>query len=192
MNKKSLTLVALAALASFVGAQQVQITSDGRPERLFRPARGLDREDAKFLKEALAADQFELMASKIALNHGTGDFTHEYAKEMILDHGAAKDEAIQTAENRGVATNVNLPQPLQAEINHLRNLQGDAFDHAFRDIQEQGHEHVIHLFEKEIQDGHDDLVKAMAVKELPEIELHYKLLLAKQTMMGDTAATHGM
>lgn len=192
MNKKSLTLVALAALASFVGAQQVQITSDGRPERLFNPARGLDHEDARFLKQALTADQFELLTSKIALNRATGDFTREFAKEMVIDHGAADNEAIQTAEDRGLSPSVNLPRPLEAAINHLRNLQGPAFDQAYRRVQEQGHEATIHAFKREIENGHDDLVKAMAVKELPEIELHYKMLLNKRTMMGPTAATHGM
>ena len=192
MNKKSLILVAFAALSAFGAAQQVQINSDGRPERIFRPAKGLDNEDAKFLRQALVSNQFELLTSKLAEENGSSAYTKEFAKEMALDHKAALDEAEQTAQERNLNTDVDLPHNLQACINHLSKLHGDAFDQEFRSAQKMGHEQTIQVFKNEIQNGHDELVKAMAVKELPSIELHYKMLLTHKTMMGDTAADHGM
>ena len=191
MKKETMTLVALAALALPGFANQVQITSDGRPDRIFRPARGLDNEDARFLHQALVSDQFELICGNLALRNGTGDFTREFAKEMLVDHQAAKDEAVQTAKDRGITPDADLPQPLQAQINHMSKLHGTEFDQAYRHVQEVGHEMTIHAYKNEIENGHDDLVKAMAVKELPTVELHYRMLLEKKTMMGDTAAKHG-
>jgi putative membrane protein len=192
MYKKSLIPLALVAVTSFAAAQQVTINSDGRPDRMFRPAKGLDNEDSRFVRQALTANQFELELSKLGMQNGNSEFTKQFSKEMAMDHKAAQDEAKQTAEERGLSTDIALPQPLQARINHLSRLHGDAFDQEFCATQKMGHEQTIQAYKNEIENGRDEDVKAMAVKELPTVELHYKMILNKKTMMGDTAAGHGM
>jgi putative membrane protein len=192
MYKKSLIMVGLAAMAAFGSAQSVRFYQDGRPEKIFRPVSGLDNQDIKFLKQALAADQFEIESSRLALRNGKGQFIQEFAKEMIDDHKAAKSEAIETAQKRGLTPDSTLPQPLQAKLNWLSQLNGWKFDRAYEAAQKTGHEMTIVAFKREVENGRDQLVKAMAVKQLPTVELHYKMLLEKKTMMGDTAMTHGM
>jgi putative membrane protein len=191
MYKKTLAMIGLAAFAA-MSFGQVRFYSDGRPEKIFKPVSGLDPQDMKFLRQAIAADSFEIMSSKLALQNGSGEFVKEYAKEMIDDHKAAKIEAVETAEKKGLNADTNMPDALQAKLNHLQNLNGWQFNQAYEAAQKAGHEATIQAFETEINNGHDQLVKAMAVKELPTIKLHYKMLLDKKTMMGPTAANHGI
>ena len=192
MYKKSLIMVGLAAMAAFGSAQSVRFYSDGRPERIFRPVSGLDRQDIKFLRQALTSDQFEIESSRLALKRGQGQFIHEFAKEMIDDHAAAKNEAIETAQKKGLAPDSTLPLPLQMKLNQLSQLSGWQFNRAYEMAQKDGHQMTIMAFKKEVENGHDQLVKSMAVKQLPTIELHYKMLIDKKTMMGSTAMNHGM
>ncbi len=190
MYKTSVILLALSAMSAIGAAQQVRIYQDGRPERIFKPVSGLDGQDVKFLRQAAIADRFEIEASKMGLQ-SSDPFTHEYAKEMIDDHQAALTEAVQIAQERGITLDSDLPKKLQHQLNVLRTLNGDGFDQAFREAQKKGHEATIQVFKREIENGHDQSVKALAVKQLPTIEVHYKMALMKKTMMGPTKMEHG-
>jgi len=193
MNTKLMILAALTGLSAFGAAQQVGFYSDGRPERIFRPASGLDRIDVKFLRKAACCSRFEIEAAKIAEQNGSSDFVKEYAKDMMTDHTAALTEAVQTAQDKQVTLDSNLPTDMQAELNHLSNLHGSQFDDAYRNSQITGHKQATDVFKKEIENGRDDLVKAYAVKMLPDIELHCKLAIAKQSETGATTkADHGI
>jgi putative membrane protein len=191
MLRISTMMVALAWLSALGQAQQVHINQDGRPERIFRPVSGLDKVDVNFLRQASVANQFEIRSSEIARMKASGEFTKEFAKEMIDDHKFADDQTVQTAQGRGVDLPSGLPQPMEHELKKLANLSGWQFDHEYRAAQKQGHEAAIHLYKGEIQNGHDQNVKALAVELLPTVEMHYRMLLSKKTMMGSTAARHG-
>ncbi|HWD38719.1 MAG TPA: DUF4142 domain-containing protein [Fimbriimonas sp.] len=184
----TLACVAMGASAS---AQEVGFYNDGRPERIFRPVSGLSQMDIKFLKQAATIDKFEIEMAKIAQSNGGSPFVTEFAKEMIQDHQPAWNEAAQVAQNKGVDITGDLPKDLQSKLNHLRNLKGDEFDMQYRAINKAGHENAIKLYKKEVRNGRDEDVKGMAVKELPTVNMHYKMLLSGKTMMGSTASDHG-
>jgi putative membrane protein len=193
MKTRITILVALGCLSAFAGAQEVGFYTDGRPERIFKPVTGLDQIDVKFLRQAAIINRFEIEAAKIAQANGSSDFVKDYSKDMLADHTAGLAEDVQTAENKQVTLSQNMPANLQAKLNHLGNLKGDAFDQAYRATQINGHRDATAVFQKEIENGHDDLVKAYAVKMLPNIELHMRLAIAKQSETGtNTKANHGI
>jgi putative membrane protein len=192
MKGKLMISAALAAFAVVAGAQQVGFYSDGRPERIFRPVSGVSSLDAKFLKEAAFGNRFEVESSKLAAANGSSPFVQEFAKEMISEHMAAQDEDVDTAKLKNVSMDADLPSSLESKLNELRGLHGDKFDNAYLSAQKAGHEDAIDLFKREIRYGHDQDIKAFAVKMLPMIELHFKMILSGKTMMGDTKADHGM
>lgn len=192
MKTRITILVALGCLSAFAGAQQVGFYTDGRPERIFKPVAGLDQIDVKFLREAAIINRFEIEAAKIAQANGSSDFVKDYSKDMLTDHTAGLTEAVQTAENKQLTLNDSMPANLQAKLNHLQNLKGDAFDEAYRNAQINGHRDAANVFQKEIENGHDELVKSYAVKMLPDIKLHLNLAVLKQTETGSTTkADHG-
>jgi len=193
MKLKTYTTLALAAvaLATVPAFAQVQISRDGRPERIFRPISGLNGKDIQFLQQAAIINIFEMKVGQLASEKSTNQFISEFGKEMITDHKMAWDELKTIA----AAKDVNLPQDLPAELQHLlahlENLSPGQFDMAFQNAQRNGHAMASEKFKSEIENGKDEDVKGYAVKNLPTVEMHYRMMLNKETMMGPTKMSHG-
>ncbi|AIE87254.1 DUF4142 domain-containing protein [Fimbriimonas ginsengisoli] len=194
MNTKNFGAIAVAAFSLVVPAfaQNVSISQDGRPERLFRTVSGLNSRDMKFVKDAAAANMFEILTSQLAAERSNDTFVQEFAKEMIHEHKGSQEELKAVASNKGVSLPSNLPSKLQKAYNKLASLRGSAFDSAYQMWQKDGHAATSMKFKGEIQNGRDQDVKAYAVKTLPAVTMHYKMLIAKKTMMGATKMDHGM
>jgi putative membrane protein len=83
--------------------------------------------------------------------------------------------------------NVDLPQSLsqdfQHRVAHLENQPADTFNEAYVNLQSDGHHMASAEFKYEIESGRDDDERALAVKTLPQIFLHQRLLANKQTMI---------
>ncbi len=191
MIKKTLIVAAFLSVFGSAMAQRTGFYSDGRPERLFYPVSGLDNRDMSFLKNAQASNEFEILSSQLAVTNSESEFVKQFAKNMIDDHTASKAEVSQVAGHKGINIGTQLPGPLQSKLNKLRNLHGSSFDKLYKELQMNGHEKTIALFKSEIEHGHDQDVKALAVKGLPTVELHMKLMMSGKTETGATAATHG-
>ena len=131
-------------------------------------------------------------AGKIAETSGSAGFVQEFAKEMVGDHTIAQDEDVDAAKLKNVTMASDLPAKMEGKLNRLRSLTGDKFDRTYLGFQKAAHEDAIRLFKQEIRFGHDEDVKAFAVKTLPMIELHFKMIINGKTMMGDTKTDHGM
>jgi putative membrane protein len=193
MKLRITTMLAMAAtvLTAAPVMAQVQISSDGRPERIFNPRAGLNDQDVHFLKMAACINMFEIQAGQVAASKSSNAFVTEYAKEMSHEHA----ESLEEVKNIAAAKGVDLPQSLPPDMNHLllhlENLSGDQFDLAYQNCQGTGHVGASDEFKTEIENGKDEDVKSYAVKTLPEVELHYRMLLLKQTMMGPTKMDHG-
>lgn len=195
MNNKifgALLAAAMTVTAVTANAQSVSISRDGRPERLFRPVSGLSSMDINFLKNASLANIFEIKAGELAQERGASDFVRQYGKEMVHEHTLAQEELKALAMDKGVSLPQDLPAPMSDAIRKLSTLNGAAFDAEFQKWQKAGHEMTSVKFKKEIRSGRDQDVKGYAVKTLPAVSMHYRMLLAKKTMMGPTKMEHGI
>jgi len=184
----ALAAIALAAVPAFA---QVQISRDGRPEKIFRPISGLNTMDVHFLREAAIINLFEIKSSQLAGEKSSNAFVTEYAKEMIADHQMAFAELKEIAESKGVSLPQDLPPDLMRLYRHLENQSGTTFDAAYQNAQRSGHANASNEFKGEIENGKDEDVKAFAVKTLPTVEMHYRMMLTQTTMMGSTKMDHG-
>lgn len=184
-------MIGVAALAA-MSMGQVRISSDGRPERLYMPRVGLSLQDSQFMKDAAAANMFEIESSKIALMQGRSVWTRQFAKEMIADHTAAQNELKQIAMDKGITLPSSLPMKLQAKINQLRGLHGSAFDRAYKMAQQQGHSETKMKMAMQVKRGHDEDARDYAVKTLPAVTMHLKMIKMGVTMTGPTKMQDNM
>lgn len=184
-------MIVTLALASIAGAQ-VPVARDGRVERLHAPKMGLNAQDSKFIMDAAAGNTFEVRSSQLAQRNGRSVFVRQFAKEMVADHGMAFEELKLLARKKGRRVSKVLPPKHQAIIARLSRLNGAAFDAAYQQAQRAAHEETAAKLRKEIANGRDGDVKSYAVKMLPAVEMHLKMLLAKRTMTGPTKMQHGM
>jgi|GEM_PF-2191654 len=184
-------MAAIPAFGQDTSTAGVQFNQDGRPERIFIPVSGLNNSDMNFLKQAAIANMFEIESSKIAQDKGSSAFTKEFSKEMLADHTASLEEMRLIANAKGFTLPQDLPGPQKRMIEKLQSLSGDAFDAAYAKFQKGGHEDASMAFKHEIANGQDQDVKAYAVKTLPVVTMHYKMVLTGKTMMGDTRVKDG-
>ncbi|RYG26403.1 DUF4142 domain-containing protein [bacterium] len=185
-------LIGVLTVGATAMGQTTKITYDGRPERLYMPRVGISAQDSKFLKEAAVANMFEIESSKLAMSRSTDTFVRQFAKEMIVDHKAALDELMTVATNKGVTLPTGLPADKAKIINRLSKLSGSAFDSAYKTAQAKGHTSTKMLFEKQVKSGHDEDARDYAVKTLPGVTMHLKMLKMGHTMTGPTKADHNM
>lgn len=184
----------LAALGLGVAAhaQKVPISKNGYVAKIGAPKRGLSKQDDRFIKDASAGNQFEIQSSQVALKNGSSSFVREFAKEMITDHSAAYNELKVIATKKGQTAPKALPAPKQAIVDKLSGLHGAAFDSAYQKAQKDAHVETAAKMKGEIEGGHDSDIKNYAIKTLPTVDMHAKMLATKTTMMGKSKMKHGM
>lgn len=191
-NGVILAAMFVASAVPALAQENVQISRDGRPERMFRPVSGINSADKMFLMNASIANIFEIRTSELATKKSNNSFVQEFAKEMIHEHTNAQNELKLVADKKGYRLPQNLPAKLQMAYAKLSRLSGSAFDREYQKWQKAGHEDTSMKFKSEIRKGHDQDVKGYAVKTLPAVKMHYTMLLTKKTMMGMNKMDHGM
>lgn len=194
MKKEIVSVLATVIVASSASAfpfQNVQFSQDGRPERIFEPLTGFNGADKLFLKQAAVGDLFEIQSSRLALEKSSDPFVTEYAKEIIADHTMAQDEVKEVADKRSLTLPENLPAPQAHLLKHLANLNGVAFDHAYELAQRESHAAASMLYKNEIENGRNEDAMDYVTKALPEIVMHYRMVIMKKTMMGPTKLNGG-
>lgn len=187
--------MAAAIFSSIVPAmagQKVSISMDGRPERLFRPMVGVSPKDQHFIRQAAIVNMFEIQSSELAASRSNDPFVVEFAKEMAQEHAFAQEDLKMVARAKNVSLPQALPAKMQKMIAKLSNLKGAAFDNAYQKMQRNGHSDTANKFKGQIFAGRDEDVQSFTVKTLPAVELHYRMLLNKETMMGPTKMGHGI
>lgn len=192
MTPKRLCLAFGILALSAVSMAQTQISYDGRPERLYMPRAAVSIQDTKFLKDAAIANIFEIESSKLAASRANSTFVRQFAKEMVMDHVASMDELKQVADKAGVELPTSLPPKLANVINKLRNSNGAAFDRNYKMAQEMGHQETKTKMQIQVKNGHNEEARDYAVKTLPAVTMHLRMLKMGMTMTGPTKAEHNM
>ena len=181
MNR-TLVGITLLSISCFASAQS-SFSKDGRPERLFRPVKGISSVDRNFVHGAAKGNAFEIEISKLAAKRSNNTWTREFAREMIHEHSGAQAELMNIAERRKLRLDSSPTAEQWKTMQKLEGLKGMKFDAQFRKVQLMAHAQTAAMFQNYIPRGHDEDVKAYAVKVLPAVKMHYKMAWAKKTMM---------
>jgi len=131
---------------------------------------------ADFVKNAAIAGMFEIQSSELALRkHVQPD--HAFAEHMIRDHEriAAQLKHTVRANHVGVEVPTKLDDEHQKMLDQLRGESGANFDKDYDQMQQQGHQDAVALFQSYAQNGDNLALKSWAAKTLPTLQMHLEM-----------------
>ena len=178
-------LVATAASGQTTGGQgttnQGAVMQD-TPAGTAPGARSTPLGDAEFVRRAVIANRFEIEEAQLALAQGSDPRLKEFARTMVLDHGAALKDLETAARMAGVTLpDKKFDEIHQAKINAISRKKGADFDQQYRADQRQAHDDAIALLVAYQQTGKSEQLRAWAIKALPVVRQHREAIGALNT-----------
>ena len=179
MIRHALIAAGIAALAAYPAAAQDSSTSVDQQQTAAVTA-GTPQE---FATKAMVSNMFEIQSSMLALDKSQKDAVRQFAQRMIDDHTKAGEKMKQAAEAEGVT---DLPKELDSEhmdkMAKLQDASGDAFDQQYVDMQVNGHQAAVSLFDS-FKDEEGELAD-FAGNTLPTLEEHLSMIKDIDQQMG--------
>jgi len=132
--------------------------------------------DSGFMMYAARDGLFHVEAGKLAAQRGSSEDVKKFGQHAIEHHSQINDELMQLAKTKGVTLPKAMDKKERESIDKLAKLTGPAFDKAYIEMETKHHSKDLSDFQKEAKGGKDADVKAWAVKTIPTIEEHLKML----------------
>ena len=170
MNKATVLTLFLCLAAATAAAQT---TNQGAVMPEAPGARGAPLDDAAFVRRAAIANRFELEEAQLALAQGSDPGLKDFARAMIMDHGAALKDLETAARMAGVTVpDRKFDAAHQAAISAISRKKGTDFDQQYRADQRQAHDEAIALLVAYQQSGRSEQLRAWVIKMLPVVRKH--------------------
>jgi putative membrane protein len=146
--------------------------------------------DQAFIAEAAGDNAFQIAMGRLALQKSRSTDVRQFAQKIIDDHTRMNNELAAISERRG-----NNPYSAAVPVDRSRQMQdklgaqqGTAFDHAFAGLMVDDHQSAIDRFAAEMQNGHDDALRAFADRELPTLREHLAMAKALNDGRSESAS----
>jgi len=128
---------------------------------------------ADFVNKAAISGMFEIQSSELALRkHVRSD--RQFAEHMIRDHRRLAAQLARVIRVNHV--DVQIPSKLDDEhqkmLDQLRGESGQTFEKDYAQMQQQGHQDAVALFQSYSQNGDNPALKNAAAKALPILQDH--------------------
>jgi putative membrane protein len=131
--------------------------------------------DPKAFVELAAQDGMtEVQLGEIALRNSKNPHVHQFAKQMIDDHGKANNQLVGIAQQKNVIAAKKLDAKHTAMVHELSAKFGLDFDTAYAKTMEDAHANAIALFERESKGGDPEL-SSFAKQMLPVLVEHKRM-----------------
>ena len=143
--------------------------------------------DAKFMKEAAAANMAEVEVGRLASEKAASTDVRDFGRMLVDDHSKALDELKSLASKKNVTLPTEPTAEQKAEKARLSKLSGKAFDDAFAKAMVGDHDKAVKLFRDEHTSGSDRETKTWAGNTLPTLEKHRD---EAQKLAGNKSASH--
>ena len=140
---------------------------------------GLFSSDLPFYSKASEANLTEIQAGKMAQTKGSAKIKN-IAQQMVNDFTMAQTDLVAASAKRGVKISLVPDAQNQKILDHLSKLSGNAFDSAYLKMESMNHQFVIALYKDEASGGSDPVAKAYAMKYLPTLQKHGKMIQASR------------
>ncbi len=147
-------------------------TSKNTDPKVMATSATLAGDDKTFAEKAIRGGQFEIECSRVALDKATSGKIRDFANMMIADHGQANQELESLAQKKGLSVPSTPDSSAQSKLDELRQLDGEAFDTRYREMQIDAHDEAIRLFRKASNEAQDQDLRAFATKTLPTLQKH--------------------
>jgi putative membrane protein len=173
-TRTAMAMVAAMGLVAFASTVSAQRTSTSETK--------LQRSDRNFIQKAAEGGQAEVELGQLAQTKATSDAVKQFAQRMVNDHGAANQELMQLAQNKGVQVDATLKKHASLR-DRLAKLQGSEFDRAYVKEMVKDHKADVAEFRKMHSGAVDPNLKAWVDKTLPTLEDHLKTIEGIQAQM---------
>jgi len=134
--------------------------------------------DAQVASIVVTANQVDIDAGQVAASRSTNDEVKTFARLMVTDHTGVNKAATDLAATLKVTpqdnpTSQSLKADGQKSLEHLKTLEGPAFDKAYIDREVAYHQQVIDALDKTLIPGAtNEKLKALLVKVRPAFVAH--------------------
>ena len=142
----------------------------------------LQRTDRNFVTKAAEGGRMEVELGQLAQGRASSDAVKHFGQRMVQDHGAANQELMQLAENKGVKLDDKTPKPDRL-MERLSKLQGADFDREYVKAMVKDHKQDVAEFKRMHSGAVDPNLKAWVDKTLPTLEDHLKTIEGIQAQM---------
>jgi putative membrane protein len=171
-------IAVLAACAGMVLAGSALAETIGEKTGI-NSALGISPTTKDFVDEAAKSDMFEIESSKMAVDKSDDQATKDFANQMITDHTKTSEELKAAVAGD---TNITIPSAMDSSqdkmIEELKGLNGADFTKKYHDMQAEGHEDAVSLFERYAKGGENEALKNFASTALPALQHHLQLAQA--------------
>ena len=135
----------------------------------------LSSTDRAFLVSTAQGATYELAVAKLALTKSTRSEVKSYAQTMISDHDSLNPELHQLANQNGIDLPTTMTDEKQRSYDHLKSLDGKAFDAAFVKDEAKDNGDDVATEQKEISSTDNASVKAFVSKLKRNDDKHAKI-----------------
>lgn len=140
-----------------------------------RPSGGrgieLSDQDREFLEKAAQGNNAEVAVATLGAARATDPAIVEFAKALVDDHSSAQKELLAIAAKRAVVLPDSLGEQ-QRSFDEVVDEEGERFEDLFMARMIEDHQNAIPLYQAQISDGTDPLLKEYAATMLPKIQAH--------------------
>ena len=146
------------------------------------PASGsTSAQDAKFVKQASASSDAEIMLGQLAQKHSQSDAVRSYGSMIVADHAKANVMLMPIAQRIGAVPAAGPNAMQQSAYAKLEAMSSSRFDAQFAHVAVVSHQMAIAAFHREVRFGKDVALKSFASQQLPTLEQH---LVAAEDLPG--------
>jgi len=129
---------------------------------------------ADFVSQAANSDMFEIQSSQLALNKAQDAKVHDFVQRMINDHTQASERLKAAAKGQTLPT--SLDQEHAQKLQQLQQVPADGFTRSYVQMQFEGHQKAVSLFENYAQHGDNSDLKQFAQGTLPTLREHLQMV----------------
>src|SRR3954469_10715810 len=141
----------------------------------------------EFVNKAAYSNMLEIQSSQLALNKTQDKRLRDFAQRMIQDHTQAADKLKAAAQNQTVPT--TLDQEHAGMLQKLQQAQGDDFSRQYAQMQLDGHQKAVALFESYAQNGDHAQLKQFAQQTVPALREHLQQITQIRNDMAGSGRT---
>jgi putative membrane protein len=127
--------------------------------------------DSAFVIEAATANMMEVQTGQLAQQQASNPRVKDFGNMMVTDHGQANDQLKSLVSGR-INLSDSLPADKRKEMDHLKALNGTAFDKKYVSMMVEDHQKDVAKFKSEANKVDDPQLKQWVQNTVPVLQKH--------------------
>ncbi|MBW4564320.1 MAG: DUF4142 domain-containing protein [Mojavia pulchra JT2-VF2] len=131
--------------------------------------------DTEFMTKAAQSDLTEIQTSQLALRRSRNQSVRNFARRMIEEHTNSTKRLAPIAKAKNFALPKDIGPENKALLTQLTGLYGSNFDQAYMQGQIQAHARTLAEYQRYLQQGRDQQLRAFASQNQPIVADHLQM-----------------